>query len=442
MRTRERLSAAIDVVRGSFGFLSGLAMLLGLVLGLALPALDALLDLRVPVFSFDSQSSARSLLEAIATSTVSVAGLSFSVTVVAFTLASSQLSPRVLRTFRADRLSQTTLALLLGTFIYSLTLLVRLGVSKSDAEPPNLSITLAVLLALGSFLLFATFIAHIVNMLQPSSVVAAIRADAQQPLAARYPSGAGEPADPDAATARAQQIIDSGPGHQVRSDGAGYLTQINLAKALGVAESTDALIRQTVAIGDYVTPGQLIAETWPRGSEQRGQLEAAVRSSFALGPERSMMQDIRFPIRQLADIALKGLSPGINDPTTAENAMDVLATLLVEFTRTEPPCEVRVDADGAPRMVSVAPQLGDLVREGFEQPRIFGSAYPVVSKRLLELLEEVERAAKEQGLSTTEVDRQRTLIAAGAGSSELTDQDVREVRAAASPRQRSEDGPD
>ena len=151
------------------------------------------------------------MLETIATSVVSVAGLSFSVTVVAFTLASSQLSPRVLRSFRRDRLSQMTLAALLGTFVYCLVVLVRLGVSDQSAEPPNLAVSVAMLAAFGSFALFAVFIAHIVSMLQPSSVIAAIHDDAKGVIADRYPCGPGEPDDAVSAETAMQLRSTAGP---------------------------------------------------------------------------------------------------------------------------------------------------------------------------------------------------------------------------------------
>ena len=111
---RGSISKAWDALWSSFGFLPGIAMASAVALGLGLPAIDDLVAIDVPILSFQDQSSARSLLETIGTTTVAVAGLSFSVTVVAFTLASSQLSPRVLRSFRSDRLSQATLAILLA----------------------------------------------------------------------------------------------------------------------------------------------------------------------------------------------------------------------------------------------------------------------------------------------------------------------------------------
>lgn len=422
-----------DAIRASFGAASALAMLLGLLGGLGLPALDKLFAINLPVLSFDDQSTARSLLETIGTTTVAVAGLSISVTVVAFTLASSQLSPRVLRTFRGDRVSQLTLALFLGTFIYCLTLLVRLGVSSSEAQPPNLSITIAVLLAIASFLTFAVFIGHIVNMLQPSSVIAAIHADAQGPLKARYPSGPGEPEDYDQANEQAVSAI-SGNLYRVGTKDSGFLNWVDTGAIIEAATEADALVHQRLAIGSHAPPGTVIAEIWSeleQGSDDLDQLEWAICAAFNFGEQRTMVQDINFPIRQFADIALKGLSPSTNDPTTAENAVNTMTTALVEFARSEKPARVRVDSDGRPRFVAMVPDLDELVEVGFEQVRIFAEPYPVVSKRLLVLLDHLEQVAREQGCSTAEIERQRDLIPVGVGTVGPTDADVAEVERAA-----------
>ncbi len=400
----------MEAVRTSFGLPSGLAMLAGIVIGLLLPAIDDAAGVRLPALAFESQSSARSLLETIGTATVSVAGLSFSVTIVALTLASSQLSPRVLRTFRGDRLSQMTLAVFLGTFIYCLTLLVRLGVSGAGSEPPNLSITLAVLLAFTAFLTFALFIAHIIKMLQPSTVVSGIVDDARNLNDSRYPMGPGDPENPAGASRIAAEMIARTDPQEVSASGHGYLTLVKVARLIEIAEEHDTVIRQAVPVGTYVLGGQTVAETWQAGGDS-DELQSAVRKCFLLGKQRTLDQDIAFCVRQLADIALKGLSPGVNDPTTAENAMDSMCAFFVQFTGTERPSEVRVDGDDHPRFIASAPDLNDLVKLGFDQVRVSAEGSPAFNARLLELLTLVEVEANRNGVKCEEIERQRRLIA-------------------------------
>lgn len=429
LSSTDRLAGAWDSLKASFGFLSGVAMLAGVLVGFGLPALDDWLEVDLPVFAFDTQEAATSVLETIATVTVAVAGLSFSVTVVAFTLASSQLSPRVLRSFRGDRLSQATLAVFLGTFIYCLVVLVRLGIRENANQVPDLSITLAVILALVAFGLFAGFIAHIVNMLQPGSVIATIGDDAHHLLENRFPSGVGEgPGDARQAETRLRARTERSQPEPVRTDRHGYVTLVRADALMSTTGDHDALVRQRVAIGDYVVPGEVIAEVWAREPDEK--LLEAVERCFEIGRQRTLVQDVAFPIRQLADVALKGLSPGINDPTTAENAMEELTAVLVRFVQAGAPDPVRVDSDGEPRLVALVPTLDDLVRLGFNQVRVFAAPYPVVTMRLLQLLDSLAAAARRCGVAHGEIDRQMQRLRESPDGEVPTAGDTRDVERA------------
>lgn len=417
-----------EALRASFGFFPGVAMAAGLGLGFAVPAVDAWLAIDVPAFDFESEDAGRGLLETVATSTVAVAGVAFSVTVVAFTLASSQLSPRVLRTFRADRLSQATLALFLGTFIYCLTVLVRLGAADQTDPVPNLSITLAILLAVGSFMLFALFIGHILRMLQPSTIIEDIRQTASRALERPYPSDVGgEPEDPGSAAGELLRRRAAGDGVPVRADDEGYLTSVSGAQILEAACEYDGVVAQRAPLGEFVAPGTLLAEVWCRGDEVE-RLVGTVRAAFVTESQRTPVQDAAFPVRQLADIALKGLSPGVNDPTTAENAMESITAALVRAASVEQPSALRTDREGNVRFEALAPDLDDLVRLGFEQVRVFAAPYPVVARRLLVLLERIEEAARRHGVELSEPARQAALVAEGPAGAVPTDADAQSVR--------------
>ena len=426
----ERANSTLEALRSSFGFPAGVAMVAGLVVGFALPSLDAALDVDLPVFDFSGQDAARSLLQTVATATVSVAGLSFSVTVVAFTLASSQLSPRVLRTFRSDRLTQATLAILLGTFIYCLAVLVRLG-SADDGQPvPNLSVTFAIVLAFAAFATFAGFIAHIVRMLQPSSLVEGMLASGRTVVEQPYPSGAGE--EPEDAAAAEREVAaqrEATRGAAVLAEDDGYLSAVFAERIVSAAAAAEGLVEQRVPVGEYVTSGTVLAEVWCDGDDRRDELVETVREAFELGAQRTPVQDVGFPLRQLADVALKGLSPGINDPTTAENAVGAATALLVRFVEGEQPSRLRCDGEGRVRFVAQVPQLDDLVLLAFEQPRVFAAPYPAVARRLLVLLSRVDEAARKAGVRCTEAARQAALLAEGAQGNAPTEADVAGVRA-------------
>lgn len=431
---RDRLDALRDAMGASFGFASGIAMVAGLVLGFSLPEIDDAVGLSLVAIDFIGQDEARGLLETIATVTVFVAGLTFSVTVVAFTLASAQLSPRVLRSFRGDRLSQMTLALFLGIFMYCLAVLVRLGSTPSDAVPPNLSTTVALLAAFLAFVMFARFIGHILTMLQPSSVIDAIRSEMREETGHLYPGdSAGEPEDVSAATSRAEQQMAERPSRPLTATSEGYVDVVSIGAVISAAGDADVLVRQIATAGSFVLPGSRIADVFqasPSSEDQRQTLDQCVRDAFVLSTDRGITQDVSFPVRQLVDIALKGLSPGINDPTTAVNALDATAAGLIRFIEADHPSAVRVDAAGEPRFAAAVPALSDLVRLGFEQSRVFAAPYPVVSLKMIKLLAEIRRAADAAGFETSEIDRQERLLREAAGEEVNTSADAELVAAA------------
>jgi uncharacterized membrane protein len=408
--SRERLDAVVDQLRTTFGFPAALAMAVGLVIGLGLPAVDHWLQIQVPLFVFSTQDAARSMLETVATATVSVAGISFSVTIVAFTLSANQLSPRVLRSFRRDVIAQLTLASFLGTFVYCLAVLARLGASRSE-HVPYLSIALAIVLSLTSFGLFALFIGHIVNMLQPSSIIASIAVDSRDELCRPFPAGLGlEPDDPGQAEAQARSRCSSRPGSPVCHRGEGFLVVVRAAEIIELAEREDALVRQLVPIGAYVLPGERVAEVWPREDHAAEALAEGVGDLFELGSQRTLPQDPGFPIRQLADVALKGLSPGVNDPTTATNALGAMTACLLRFAEAEASSRARVGPSGEPRLLVEVPDLDRLATLGFAQPIAFADADPVVRERIGELLGILRCAARRHGMNHDGIDDLRLRL--------------------------------
>ncbi len=385
--SKERLLALFDSFRASFGALSGLALTLGLIAGFAMPEVDAWLRADVPLFDFSSQGAARGMLETIATVTVSVVGIAFSVTIVAFTLSANQLSPRVLRSFRRDLLSQLTLAAFLGTFVYCLVLLARLGsIGALGDEVPSISIAFAVLLAFASLALFAVFLGHIVSMLQPSSVIASIATDARPQMEHPFPADVGrEPENPEASRAAAFRQMRMHTQRSVKCDAEGHLTIVGGTEILAAAERANGLVQQRRRVGSYVMPELELATVWAPDADRAEQLAAEVAECFAVGQQRTLPQDPAFPVRQLSDIALKGLSPGINDPTTALNAIEALVAALSRFARGDRPSPVRIAADGEPRFVADAPDFDELLKLGFEQVLAFGQDDPLVERRLREL---------------------------------------------------------
>jgi uncharacterized membrane protein len=408
---RFRLAARWDALRRSFWFLPALAMAGGAGLAWVIGSLDDAIDLHFGVVSFNDPSSARRLLQTIATVTVTVIGISFSVTVVALQLASQQLGPRVLRTFQADALNKFVLSLFLGLFVYCLVVLT-LDTSGSNAVP-ELAVAVALALAIVAFGAFVAFIHNIVESLQASTLIKRIAADGQRTLEHRFPESIGsDPPEPAAAENRVSRWTGDAPPLPVPAPRAGFLVGIDERRLMEAAIGDDVLVVQRVAIGDFAVTGAVLADI-RGGRGDRDDVAGQVAEAFRLEGERTVVQDVAFPLRQLADVALRALSPGLNDPTTAENAMGSATDMLVRFARRGAPSPIRVDGQGTPRFIAIVPGLDDLVRLGFDQVRVAAATHPLVAARLIELLRHVEEVASAYGRSAGEARRQRRLLGAG-----------------------------
>lgn len=404
----------LEMLRRSFWFLPALALVGGAILGYALPVLDEALQADVFLVELDRSDSARGLLETIATVTVSVAGIAFSITVVALQLASQQLGPRVLRTFQDNRLSQATLAVFLGTFAYCIVVLTSLG-ARGPGGVPQLSVTVAIVAAAVAFGLFVAFIHDIVESLQASTLIRRIALDGHAAIGERFPEDIGaEPANPSAARREVDARCAAAAGLPVRAPRAGYLRRLDGEALLSAAARHEALVVQRARLGDFVLTDGVLAEVWLDGDDEDAAVD--ISAAFQLGDERTVVQDAAFPVRQLADVALRALSPSLNDPTTAENAMGSLADTLVRFARAGSPSPLRVDGDGCARLLALPPDLDDLVRLGFDQVRVAAAGMPTMAVRLLALLAELEAVARDCGRGTSEIERQARLTRESAGA--------------------------
>lgn len=384
----------LDVVRSAFWLPSALAVPFAVALAFALTEIDSDTRFELGLFGISDDASARAVLQTIATATVSVAGLSFSVTLVALSLAAQQLSPNVLRTFRSDRIAQLTLAGFLGTFAYALVVLARLG-EVSGPRVPELAVALGIVFALIAFGGFVVFIGDIIVSLQAATVIRRIAVDAHGAIAGRHPRGIGaEPQDSDA-TRREVTRRRSSPGRDLRTARAGFLTHVEADLVARTAEA-DALVVQRARVGDFLLTGELLAEV--HGGDRDDGLLDDLREAFALSDERTVAADVAYAVRQLADVALRALSSGVNDPTTAENAMGSLSDTLIRIARDRPVGGVRVDADGMPRLLADPASFDELLRLGFEQVITASEGQPVFRRRLVVLLREAERAAAAAGM--------------------------------------------
>lgn len=385
MKLSARLIQRIDYVRYSYWFLPAL-MALGAV-GLA--AVSLLADERLQPSTWEgwgwlfySQSEgARSLLATIAGSMITVAGVTFSITIAAVSYASAQYGPRILGNFMRDRGNQVTLGTFIATFLYCLILLRTVRVAGDDdvfsAFLPHIGVLVAMLLTLASVGVLIYFIHHVTESIHLPQVVARIGRGLVSGIEGAFPDLLDESSevasDSDAKDAAAELPAEFFREAQVVSaSGAGYMQTVDEGSLLAIACERDLVLRLVREPGEYVRPGGALALVWPpsRVSEE---VAHEVRSAFAWGAQRSLTQDLRFPADELVEVAARALSPGVNDPFTAINCMDWLSTALLEIARRVMPSALHRDEAGALRVLVKSPSFASYAQTALGQLRPYAA---------------------------------------------------------------------
>jgi len=335
-----------DLVDG-FWLVPGLVSLLGSGLALLLLWIDHLSGRAATFLAFGgSPSAARSILSTIAGSLITVAGLIFSLTITTLQLASNQFTPRALRAFLSDRITQVVAGGFVGIFGYCLLVLtsVRSKAESGDSFVPSLSVTVAIGLGFLGLALLLVFIHHTAQSIQVANIAARIAHETTRAIDHLYPSGQGKPRDVDAAgLVRAWR--DEAAPTPVRAARPGYVQSVALDDLLDGAARRGLRLHLRARPGDFVAPGDTIAEVWPAGAADDACVKT-VRRAVTVVAQRDIHQDAAFGVRQLADIALKALSPGINDATTAITCINYLRTILDLLAGRDLPADVRCGATG------------------------------------------------------------------------------------------------
>lgn len=387
-------------IRSSFWFVPGLMVLASIALSLGLMELDQRIDRELlqkwPRLFVVQAEGSRAMLSTIAGSMITVAGVVFSVTIVALAQASSQYTSRVLRNFMRDRANQTVLGVFLGVFSYCLVVLRNISEGNGDAAVPFLAVMGGLILALAAIGFLIFFIHHIATTIQAEEITSSITRDTLQVVERLFPQGLGE--EVEEVSVRAEE---SGPGwHQVPSRSTGYIQSANPESLLRFSRQFRTTLRMVAGVGEFVHKGQPLAMVALPGPPDESMLRK-INSLYSIDSFRTTDQDAAFGIRQLVDIALKALSPGINDTTTAVICLQYLSAILRDLAprRLEKPC---LYEGQEPRLITCGPSFRFLVHLAFDQILESAEGNTVV---LLQLLKSVVQVCQE----TASIERRRVL---------------------------------
>lgn len=398
---RAHLSKYWEGLRSSYWFVPTLMMLAAIVLSFLTTAADAALGAdwieNAGWFHPNTPEGARALLSAIGGSMITVAGVTFSITIAAVAYATSMLGPRLLNNFMRDVSNQITLGTFIATFLYCLLVLrtVHSGSPDQGEFVPQIGVLTALAMTLASLVVLIYFIHHIPKSIQASEVIAQIGSELNQRLVTLFPRQIGnaprEPQDPDQERQAGSQ---AGEGVPVGAPSDGYVEHLDHEGLLALAQEHDLLIALQHRPGDFVYEGEPLAHV--RGIAADDAPVAQIRNAFALGRERTQVQDVMFLVQQLVEIAARALSPGVNDPFTAISCMNWLGSGVRTMAQRQIPRRYRYDEAGRLRVIALTFDFQEFTSAIFDRLRPYVSTDRNASLHMMEMLLRLLRALDDE----------------------------------------------
>ena len=377
----------------------------------------------VPAAIFPSHADpqvAQVILQAIGSSIMTVVSIVFAILLMTLTLASMQFSPRIILSFATDGVTQWTLGVFLGTFCYCMA---ALPAARSLPHPfsPVATVLGAMLLALAcvGWLLF--FIHHISHAISVNHLVDRIASETERMVDEMMPW----PRKPGhiAADERVDALVWEST---LLSESSGYVRFIDTKRVLALAKQYRIKIRMLRRVGHFVPAGVPLLSI-SRAERVSPELVAELRRAIDMGPSRTLQQDVEFGVLQIVDIALKAISPAVNDPSTAISCVDQLSRILIRVASREPPESGLYDPPGNLRVWIPWIGFDGLFHSAFEQIRWYARTDVAVSLRLLRALSDVASTVEDPAMRIKIVDRARRIVAGG--TEQLGEEALREMRA-------------
>lgn len=372
----------------TYWFVPAVMMLGAIALGVTLTVVDRRYPEAISWLGWaygGGADGARALLSAIAGSTVTVVGVTFSVLIVALTVSSQHFGPRLLNSFTKDRVAQLVLGTFTGTFVYCLVVLRTVqgeGGDRYSVFVPHLAVTGAVVVTLLSVGMLIYYVHHVARSMQFSEIASRIVIDFERSIDRLYPEPIGETvpsADPAPPPVPATALT-------IESAESGYVQEIDAELVMKVACEHDTMVWLITRPGDFIVPGMPLAAAFPT-PENPERVVRRIRQALLLGNDRTSVQDAAFAIQQLVEVALRALSPGVNEPFTAITSIDRLGQGLVRLAERRLPSALRTDEEGNPRVVAQPKSFAELLSGAFEPIALAADGNAAVIERLLVTLQ-------------------------------------------------------
>ncbi len=379
-------------LRSSFWFMPSLIVAFSVVLAVVLIGEDSAGSDRWlaqwPRLFGAGAEGARGMMSTIAGSMMTVVGVTFSMILVVLALASSQYTSRILRNFMRSRITQVVLGIFAGIFTYCLIVLRAIRGGDEGAFIPNLAVFLGLLLALGGVGALMFFIHHIASSIQASSIIASVAQETIEAIDRVFPEKVGQVPDEEDDD-QALRPLSERNWCAVPAKESGYIASVNNEALLRLARDGKYIVLMEHGIGEFVvrnTTLVLLSLEEPPDKETINSLQA----TFSISRHRTVEQDVAFGIRQIVDVALKALSPGINDTTTAVTCVDYLTTIMAQIASRQIPSSRRYD-EGELRVIAKGPSFESLLAESFDQIRSNSKGNITIMWRMIDAFQTIAR---------------------------------------------------
>ncbi len=387
-----RLKSLLGELRSSLWFVPALMVAGAVALAVGLIEVDARLNRELlanfpRLFGAGAEGS-RGMLSSIAGSMITVAGVTFSITIVALSLASSQYTSRILRNFMRDRANQAVLGVFVGIFTYCLIVLRTIRGGDENLFVPSLAVVGGVVLAVVGIGFLIFFIHHIAASIQASNIIASAAEETIKAVDNLFPQELGEEEDGgEGVEVGAKVVLAETRRRVVPSRKTGYVQSLDEAALVRLASEHETTLRMEHGVGDFVVEGSPLASAY-LDAEADEQFTDKLNRIYQISRYRTVEHDPAFGIRQIVDIALKALSPGVNDTTTAVTCVDYLSAIGARLSNRRIETPLRFDRD-ALRVVVKGPTFDSLLAESFDQIRRSAEGNVAVIVRLLQALETI-----------------------------------------------------
>lgn len=326
---------------------------------------------------------ARLMLSTLAGSMITVMGITFSMTLLALVLASGQYTSRILRNFMRNRVTQSTLGVFASIFTYCLIVLRTIrGSGGVDEFVPSLAVFFAFVMSLGGVGVLIYFIHHIALSIQASSIIASVAQETNDSIDRLLPKKADQEADKDEARDQVLELLDESPWYPVLATESGYVQSINSAALLRLAVDNRTIVRMEHGIGEFVVQDTALVSLALTNHPPAQQIIDSLNAAFSIGRHRTVDQDPAFGIRQIVDMAIKALSPGVNDTSTAVMCVDYLTSILARLAVRQFPPLYRYEGETL-RVVAIVPSFEGLLAEAFDQIRNNAEKNVAIMARML-----------------------------------------------------------